>query len=348
MENRKLGAAGLSVSKICLGTMTWGQQNTEEEAHEQLDFALEKGVNFVDTAELYPVPPRAETQGLTERYIGSWLRKHGRRAEIVLASKIVGDLSFAHYIRNPLGFKKEMLADALGKSLDRLQTDYLDLYQLHWPNRQTNFFGKRGYEHNPNDPWEDDFLEVLHNISELMKTGQIRHWGLSNETPWGLMRILHLADTHNLPRPITIQNPYSLVNRTFDQGLAEICIREQISCLPYSPMAFGVLSGKYHRGTDEPANRLNLFGKQWPKRYLGENTRLATAAYVEIADRHGLSMAQMALAFVNDRPFVGSNIIGATGIKQLAENIDSAYLKLNKEVLEEIAAVHDRIPNPAP
>lgn len=327
--------------------MTFGEQNTEAEGFKQLDYALGQGVNFIDTAELYSTPARAETQGSTERIIGNWLAARGGREQIILATKIAGNLPFAAHIRPTLDYSRATLEKALEQSLDRLQTDYVDLYQLHWPNRNANFFGKRGYKHDPQDKWEDNFLEVLQSFQEIIASGRVKAWGVSNETPWGLMRILQLADAHDLPRPVSIQNPYSLVNRTFEVGLAEICLRENIACLPYSPTAFGLLSGKFHRGLDTPAARINRFGKSWT-RYTGKITYEAAGRYLEIADKHGLNMVQMALAFVNDQAFVSSNIIGATSMEQLRENIASIDLQLTDEVLAEIEAVHEALPNPAP
>ncbi len=347
MKYNQLGKSGLEVSKICLGTMTFGEQNTEAEGHEQLDYALAQGINFIDTAELYAVPANPATQGKTEEIIGTWLRARGNRSQFILATKIAGNLPFAGHIRQPLGYQRHMLEEAIGNSLRRLQTDYIDLYQLHWPNRKTNFFGQRGYIHREDDPWEDEFLDILQSMDSLIKSGKIRHWGVSNETPWGLMRILHLADKHGLPAPVSIQNPYSLLNRTFEIGLAEICHREQIAMLPYSPTAFGLLSGKFHRGEDTPQDRMNQFAAQLP-RYKGETAWEATGHYLAIAEKHGLNPIQMALAFVNDRSFVCSNIIGATSLKQLSENIDSIDVQLSSEALQEIEAVHNRMPNPAP
>ncbi|MEL6143286.1 MAG: aldo/keto reductase [Bacteroidota bacterium] len=347
MRYNKLGSTDLEVSKICLGTMTWGQQNTEAEGHQQLDFALDKGINFIDTAELYSVPANPKTQGRTEEIIGTWLEKRGKRDDVIIATKIAGALPFAKHIRNPLGFKRHMLDEAIEGSLQRLKTDYIDLYQLHWPTRRTNFFGKRGYEHDPNDPWEDNFLDILQSFSAIIASGRVRHWGVSNETPWGVMRILQLAEAHGLPKPVSIQNPYSLLNRTFDTGLAEVCLRENIAVLPYSPLAFGLLSGKFHRGEDRPENRLNQFKNNYP-RYRSQQSWDATAKYLEVAAKYGLSATQMALAFVNDRPFVTSNIIGATSIKQLEENIGSIELVLDEQVVADINEVHNLIPNPAP
>ena len=347
MQYTTLGRTDLRVSLICLGTMTFGQQNTEAEAHEQLDYALSQGINFIDTAELYAVPARAETQGLTEKYIGTWLAQRSDREQLVIATKIAGARPFAGHIRPNLGFSRAALEEALTRSLDRLQTNYVDLYQLHWPTRQTNFFGQRGYDPGKDDGWEDNFLDILHNMQELIDSGRIRHWGVSNETPWGLMRYLHLAEVLGLTPPVSIQNPYSLLNRTFEIGLSEICLREGVSCLPYSPLAFGLLSGKFTRGTDTPRDRMNQFAKQLG-RYHRAVAREAADRYVAVADKHGLRPAQMALAFVNRQPFVAGNIIGATTMDQLRENIASIDVELTPEALADIEAVHDVMPNPAP
>jgi len=259
MQHVKLGNSKLLVSRICLGTMTFGQQNTEAEGHEQMDYAFEAGINFFDTAEMYPIPSRKETQGSTETIIGTWMKQRGLRDKIILASKITGPSPAMLHIRNPLDFSKKQILEALEGSLHRLQTDYIDLYQLHWPERRMNMFGKRGFEHDPSDPWQDNFAEVLHVLQELQNSGKIRYFGVSNESPWGLMRLLHLSETLGLPRPISIQNPYSLLNRLFEVGLAEISLREQVGLLAYSPLGFGVLSGKYLRGEAGPESRFNLF-----------------------------------------------------------------------------------------
>lgn len=346
MEYSELGRTGLQVSKICLGTMTFGEQNTEAEGHEQLDYALDKGVNFIDTAEMYSVPGRPETQGSTERIIGTWLKARSNRSQVVIATKVTGPSTGLKHIRNPLRFTSAQIHAAIDGSLQRLQTDYVDLYQLHWPERNTNCFGKRGYKHQPDEAWEDNLLEVLQTLDALRAAGKIRHYGVSNETPWGLMRYLHLAEMHGLPRMASIQNPYSLLNRTFEVGLAEIAIREQAGLLAYSPMAFGLLSGKYHRKEDQPRDRINRFRQL--SRYNSENCHSATAKYMDIANRYGLNMAQMALAFVNQQPFTTANIIGATTMDQLKENIASIQLKLGDEVLREIEQVQAAIPNPAP
>lgn len=346
MQYDTLGNTDLKVSKICLGTMTFGEQNTEAEGHEQMDYALDQGINFFDTAEMYSIPPRPETQGSTERIIGTWLKKRNNRDKVIIASKVVGPSKAMLHVRNPLHINREQILQAIDGNLERLQTDYIDLYQLHWPERKTNYFGQRGYIHDPNDPWKDNFLEVLQTLDELVQVGKIRYWGVSNETPWGVMRFLHLAEKHELARCMSIQNPYNLLNRTFEIGLAEIAIREQVGLLAYSPLAFGTLSGKYIQGRDKPENRLNKF-KQY-SRYNGEPAQRAIAEYLKVAEEHGLSLAQMALAYVNTRPFVTSNIIGATTMEQLRENIDSIRITLSEDVLRAIEKVHQVIPNPAP
>ena len=346
MQYSELGRTGLKVSKICLGTMTFGEQNTEAEGHEQLNYAVGQGVNFIDTAEMYSVPGRPETQGSTERIIGTWLKDRGKRDDVVIATKVTGPSAGLKHIRNPLRFTPEQIRAAIEGSLGRLQTDYVDLYQLHWPERNTNCFGKRGYQHDPDEAWEDNLLNVLQTLNALKKEGKIRHCGVSNETPWGLMRYLQLSEVYNLPRMVSIQNPYSLLNRTFEVGLAEIAMREQAGLLAYSPMAFGLLSGKYHKKEDQPRDRINKF-KQL-SRYNSSNCQEATARYLSIAADYGLNMAQMSLAFVNQQPFTTSNIIGATTMAQLKENISSVEITLSQDVLNEIEAVHEAVPNPAP
>lgn len=347
MELRKLGRTDLEVSKICLGTMTFGQQNTEGEAHEQMDYAVANGINFFDTAELYAVPASPQNNGLTEKYIGSWFEKTKKRHDIVLATKITGPSAGLPFIRNhQLDFSPKQLNLALEGSLSRLKTDYIDLYQLHWPQRNTNTFGKLGYVYDPNDKWEDDFLAVLETMDTFVKAGKIRHFGLSNETPWGLMHVIRLAEKHNLPIPVSIQNPYGLLNRSFEVGLAECSMRERCGLLAYSPMGFGLLSGKFHRKEDSPDNRINQFKNL--ARYNSPQSWEATARYMQIAENHHLSVAQMSLAFVTQQPFVTSTIIGATNMKQLTENIGSADVFLSPEILKEIDVVQKEIPNPAP
>lgn len=346
MEYRPLGQTGLKVSVICLGTMTWGEQNTEAEAFAQMDLALERGVNFWDTAELYPVPPRAETAGRTEEYIGNWLRARGGRDKVILATKVKGrSAALAHQAGQSRDLSRAQVLRAIDGSLRRLQTDYIDLYQLHWPDRRTNFFGQLGYTHDSEER-SVPLRETLSALAEAVRAGKIRHAGLSNETPWGVLECLRLAEQEGLPRMVSIQNPYSLLNRTFEVGLAEMAIREQVGLLAYSPLAFGVLSGKYQGGAKPAGARLTLFGQF--SRYVGARALAATDAYVAIARRHGLDPAQMALAFVNRQPFVTSNIIGATTLEQLRSNIDSITVRLSPEVLREIDAVQNDNPNPAP
>ncbi len=347
MEYRKLGRTDLEVSKICLGTMTFGQQNTEAEAHEQMDYAIDQDINIFDTAELYAVPASAANNGLTEKYIGTWFKKTGKREKVVLATKIAGPNPGLTFIRNhQLDFSRKQINAALEGSLTRLQTDYVDIYQLHWPQRVTNTFGKLGFTHDPNCTWEDDFLEVLQTITDLIKEGKIRYFGLSNETPWGLMHVIRMAEMHNLAVPMSIQNPYSLLNRTFEIGLAECAIREKCGLLAYSPMAFGLLSGKFHRKEDTPNDRINQFKNL--ARYNSPHSWAATEKYMALAEKHNLNVAQMALAFVTQQHFTTSTIIGATTMEQLKVNIESAHLHLPADILKEINAIHTEIPNPAP
>lgn len=344
MKYTTLPNTDIKVSKICLGTMTWGNQNTQDEGFAQMDLAIDKGVNFFDVAELYPVPANAETYADTERIIGNWFSKTGNRDKVVLATKIAGPGDYTAHIRT-IGFSKEALNEAVDNSLKRLQTDYIDLYQLHWPERQTNTFGVRDYKHNPNDKWEDNFNEILHNLDEIIKSGKIRQVGISNEGAWGTMRYLEEAKVHNLPRMITIQNAYSLLCRQFEGDLAEVAHRENIGLLAYSPMGNGVLSGKYIKGTAADNARLKLFPRF--ARFSSEQCTEATKRYMKIAEDNNMTIAQMSLAFVNEQPFVTSNIIGATSIEQLKENIDSINVTLTEDVMKAINAVHAEIPNPA-
>ena len=344
MKYTTLPNTDIKVSKICLGTMTFGNQNTEAEGHAQLDYAVDQGVNFIDTAELYPVPATAETSGRTSKIIGTWL-KNKKREDVVIASKIAGTGDYTAHIRTT-GFTADSIKEAVNLELKRLQTDYIDLYQLHWPERQTNTFGVRDYKHNPNDPWTDNFKEVLEALNQVKKEGKIREIGLSNEKAWGTMRYLEEAKTNNLPRPVTIQNAYSLLNRVFEGDMAEVSLRENIGLLVYSPMAFGVLSGKYVKGIAGDNSRLKLFPRF--ARYSSEQSTLATKKYLELAEQNHLSLAQMSLAFVNRQPFVTSNIIGASSLIQLKENINSINLTLNEELMEQIENIHAIIPNPAP
>ena len=326
--------------------MTWGKQNTEEEGHEQMNYALDQGINFFDTAELYPVPAHPDRYAHTEIIIGNWFKKTGNRDKIVLGSKIAGKAAFTKFIRTS-GFRKESVIEAVEGSLKRLQTDYMDLYQLHWPERTTNYFGQRGYEHSISDHWKDNIHQVLETLRDLIKQGKIRHIGLSNETPWGTMRFLEESKVHDeLPRAITIQNPYSLLNRLFEVGLSEISMRENIGLLAYSPLGFGVLSGKYLGGKKPENARVTLFPSYG--RYSGIKSQEATQQYHDLAKEHNLSLSQMALAFVNTRPFLTSNIIGATTMEQLKENIGSINVKLSEDVLKGIEAIHQLNPDPAP
>lgn len=335
----------IKVSKICLGTMTFGEQNTEAEGHEQMDYALEKGVNFFDTAEMYSVPAREETYGSTEKILGTWFKKTGRREEVVLASKIAGPNPNFTYMRDKNDFSPASIKYALDSSLQRLQTEYIDLYQLHWPERKTNFFGQRGFKVQE-DAWEDNIHAVLDTLGDFIKEGKIKHIGLSNETPWGIMRFLEESKHHHLPRIKTVQNPYSLLNRLFENGSAEICRREDVGLLAYSPMAFGVLSGKFLTGEKHPNARINLFPQF--ARYNSAQCTEATKLYQEIARKNGLSLTELSLAFIEQQSFVTSTIIGATTMEQLKENIDTIEVSLSDDVLKSIDEVQAIIPDPAP
>lgn len=345
MKTRSLGKTDIAVSEICLGTMTWGEQNSEREAAAQLDLATAEGINFIDAAEMYPVPPRADTQGLTESYLGNWLAKRGRRDDLVIASKVAGPGNGLTYLRDGPRLTRSHIRRACEDSLRRLQTDYIDLYQVHWPDRNANFFGKLGYQHQPDEqatPVEET-LEALH---ELVQEGRIRHVGISNETPWGMSEYLRLSRERSWPRIASIQNPYNLLNRTFEVGAAEIACRERVGLLAYSPLAFGVLTGKYLGGQRPEGARLSLYTRF--ARYTSSLGEAATRAYVDLARKHGLAPAQMALAYVTSRDFVTSNIIGATSLEQLRENIGSASLVLEDQVLSDIESVHGQFTNPCP
>lgn len=345
MDKRQLGRTDLDVTALCLGTMTWGEQNNESEAFAQMDRAKAAGINFVDTAEMYPVPPKPETYATTERYIGNYFKSRGNRADWILASKIAGPGNGISHIRDGnLKMNRQHIVAALDASLQRLQTDWIDLYQLHWPERSTNFFGQLGYHHQDQDftPIE----ETLEALDQQVRAGKIRHIGLSNETPWGTMKFLQLAESRGWPRAASIQNPYNLLNRTFEVGLAEIAMREQCGLLAYSPLAFGMLSGKYEQGARPAGARLTLFSRF--ARYAKPESQAACSRYVALAREHGLDPAQMALAYVTQQPFVTSNIIGATSIEQLESNLASTELHLSAEVLEAIEAIHAAQPNPAP
>jgi aryl-alcohol dehydrogenase-like predicted oxidoreductase len=348
MQYKKLGNTDIDVSLIGLGTMTWGEQNTVEQACEQMDYAVSKGVNFFDAAEMYPVPPKAETAGDTERCIGEWFSQSGKRSEVVLATKVAGRADTKpdwQHIRGGPRLNRDHIRRAIEGSLDKLKTDYVDLYQVHWPERATNYFGMRGYVHYP----AGDGIaieETLNALSELVDEGLVKHVGLSNETPWGVMEYLRLASERDLAKVVSIQNVYNLLSRQFETGLAEMAIREQVGLLAYSPMAFGVLSGKYLNGQMPAGSRLELF--QRFARYGSPQSEAATHAYKAIADKHEITLAQMSLAFVCQQPFVTSNLIGATTMEQLAENIAAVDLQLSKELMKEIEAVHNQYPDPAP
>ena len=344
MEYRRIPNTDLDVSKICLGTMTWGKQNSEAEGHEQMNYALDQGVNFWDTAELYPVPAESSTQGATEEIIGNWFLKNGKRNQIILASKIAGPEAFSSHIRKNMSFDKKNIDEALHNSLRRLNTDYIDLYQLHWPERKTNKFGQRGFNYVPNDPWVENFEAVLDALKSHVDSGKIRHIGISNENPWGMMKFIN-ASNQKRTRMVSIQNAYSLLSREFETGHSEICHRENIGLLAYSPLGFGVLTGKYMNGVIPKGSRLEVMPNY--KRYSSYECSKATKLYNELAKESGLSLTQLALSFVNDRSFVTSNIIGATNILQLKENIGSHKIKLSKEILSQINAIHNKIPNPA-
>lgn len=343
-----LGNSNVQVSRICLGTMTWGEQNTQTEAFQQMDFALDNGVNFWDTAELYAVPPRAETYGLTEQYIGKWLAKNPKRDQIVLASKMAGPSSFTQHIRGGESrYNRQQIQQALEGSLKRLGTDYLDLYQLHWPERKTNYFGVLGFDAPSKDtPNMTEFEETLEVLTQLVKEGKIRHIGLSNETAWGTMKFLQIAQEKKLEKVVTIQNPYSLLNRSFEVGLAEVAYQEKVGLLAYSPLGFGVLSGKYLNGQTPEGARITLFPHY--DRYLNGNAVKATELYAALAQSKGLTPTQLALAFVNSRSFVSANIIGATSLAQLKENIDSIDISLDAETLDKIEEIHALYTIPSP
>lgn len=346
MQTTTLGRTGITVSRLCLGTMTFGEQNNEADAHAQLDYALGRGINFIDTAEMYPVPPRPDTQGLTEAYIGTWLKARGGRDKVIIATKVAGRSTELAYARPfPIHPDRRNIEAAIDASLRRLQTDYIDLYQVHWPDRSTNFFGRLGYQH---QPYADEVAieETLEALGDLVRAGKVRAVGISNETPWGAMRYLALAEQRGLPRVASIQNPYNLLNRVFEIGLAEIALREDLGLLAYSPLAMGALTGKYRHGARPPAGRLTRFERF--KRYTTPAGVAAVEQYAQIAERHGLNLAQMALAFLLRQPFLTSAIVAGTTLDQLRTNIDAADLNLPDAVVAAIEAVHAAQPNPCP
>jgi aryl-alcohol dehydrogenase-like predicted oxidoreductase len=349
MQYRLLGNTDIKVSTIALGTMTWGEQNTEADAHSQLDMATDFGVNLIDAAEMYPVPPRPETQGLTERYLGSWLKKSGKREKLIIATKAAGPARLPHQPKHVRGghthFDRKGLTEALHGNLERLRTDYIDLYQLHWPDRTVNIFGHLDYSH-IEDEQTVPIEETLSVLAEFVKQGKIRTIGVSNETPWGVAQFLKAAKKLKLPRIVSIQNPYSLLNRSFEIALSEFSFREQVGLLAYSPLAFGTLTGKYLNGARPERGRITLYERF--SRYSNPQAEKATLEYVALARKHGLEPAHLALAYVNSRPFLTSNIIGATNLAQLKANLSSIHLTLNEKILAEINAIHARQPNPAP
>jgi len=343
MEYRTISSTDLKVSKICLGTMNWGQFNTEAEAHEQMDYALEQGVNFLDTAEMYPVPPDPKLQGTTERYIGNWFKKTGRRSAVILATKAsLGDAITSR--SNGLNYSRQSVLDAIDGSLARLQVEYLDLYQIHRPARATNFFGPRGYTGFEN-PADGGIEETLETLTELVKVGKVRYVGVSNETPWGISEYLRLAREKGLARIVTTQNQYSLINRTYEIGLSEFAMREKVELLAYSPLSKGVLSGKYLGGVIPPDSRF-AFSLRDADRYNPIQAQPAIAAYSDLAKENGMTPAEMALAFVNSRPFLAANIIGARTMAQLKEDINTINIKLDDEVMAKIAKIYALMPDP--
>ena len=344
MNYKKLGNTDLKVSTICLGTMTWGEQNTQEQGFEQMDYALDQGVNFWDTAELYAVPPRKETFGHTEKIIGNWFEKSKRRNEVILASKVSGPSR--KYLRNgENSFVGPNLEAALNNSLKRLKTDYIDLYQLHWPERNVNNFGKLGYVHMENN-W-NQFEDVLGELKKYVDKGKIRYVGLSNETPWGTLKYLQLSKDNNLPRMMSIQNPYNLLNRSYEVGLAEISIREKIGCLAYSPLASGYLSGKYRNKAFPKGSRMERDFDFWT-RYRKPNIDEAVEEYFKISSEHNLDMSQMSIKFCEIQDFVTSVIIGATTMEQLKTNIESVNVNLSDDVIKKINKIQTIYPNPCP
>ena len=345
MNYKKLGNTDIEVSTICLGTMTWGEQNTQEDGFEQMNYALDQGVNFWDTAELYAIPPKKNTYGKTEEIIGNWFKNTKNREKVILATKISGPgLSWIRGGGNQYDDKN--LNEAVNESLKRLKTDYIDLYQLHWPERNSNFFGKLGYKHEDKNEW-NKFEEILYSLDKIIKSGKVRYVGLSNETAWGLLKFLEISQTKSLPRMLSVQNPYSLLNRTYEVGLAEISIREKSGLLAYSPLAFGFLTGKYRNKQLPENSRMKLFGEKFV-RYKTENGQLAIEKYYDIANKHGLDFAQMSLKFCEVQPFVTSVIIGATTMDQLKINIESVNVNLEEDVIKDINEVQKTYPNPCP
>ncbi|WP_445115797.1 NADP(H)-dependent aldo-keto reductase [Acinetobacter sp. WZC-1] len=349
MKLKALGQSGITVPEICLGTMTFGEQNDQPQAFEQLNYALDQGLYFWDTAEMYPVPPKSETQGATETIIGNWIAQNGQREQLLLASKIAGPQQGGSHIRDGLTrFTEAEISSAIDGSLQRLQTDYIDLYQLHWPQRPSNFFGVAGYGNHQAAQTDQitPLAETLMALDKEVKKGRIRHIGLSNETPWGTMKFLQLAETLGLEKIVSVQNPYSLLNRSYETGMSEIAHYEAIGLLAYSPLAFGWLTGKYRHGARPENSRITLFSRF--SRYSNPQSIWAIEQYALLAEKHNLSLTQMALAFIQQQFFVTSTIIGATSLDQLKENIQAFQLQLDEEVLKGIDEIHRQQPNPAP
>ena len=346
MNFKKLGNTNLNVSTICLGTMTYGEQNSSKDGFEQMDFALEKGINFFDTAEMYPSPCKKETYGETEKIIGNWLNKKKNRDKVILATKVSGP--GMPYIRGGgLQFSEKNISLAIENSLKRLKTDYIDLYQLHWPERKTNFFGRLGYEHKEDSNKWNDFEKILITLEKIIKQGKIRYIGLSNETSWGLSKFLEISKLKTIPRMMSVQNPYNLLCRTYEIGLAEISIREKSGLLAYSPLAGGFLTGKYRNNILPENSRQKLFGIYYT-RYTKNNASAIIEKYFNIAKKFALNFTQMSLKFCEIQPFITSTIIGATTLEQLKTNIESVNVKLNKEIIKEINDVHSIYTNPCP
>ena len=346
MNYKKLGSTDIDVSTICLGTMTWGEQNSKADGFEQMDYAIDNGVNFWDTAEIYAIPMREETYGETENIIGEWFKKTKKRDKVILATKVSGPTSKEYIRGGGCSYDKKSMSEALEKSLKRMQTDYIDLYQLHWPERNTNFFGQQGYEHDSNEKNWIAFEEILETLKKFVDAGKIRYVGLSNETAWGLAKCLELSKLKNLPKMMAVQNPYNLLNRTYEVGLAEISVREQSGLLAYSPLAFGYLTGKYRNNNMPKGSRIDLF-KDFT-RYNNENSIKAIEEYYKISKKFNLDFAQMSIKFCEIQPFVTSVIIGATTMQQLKTNVESVNVKLNNEIINEINEVQKIYTNPCP
>lgn len=349
MQLKALANTGILLPEICLGTMTFGEQNTQSDAFEQLEYALDQGLFFWDTAEMYPVPPKPETQGATETILGNWIAQRGKRDQLFIASKIAGPSQGGSHIRDgQTQFNAADIGSAIDGSLKRLQTDYIDLYQLHWPQRPTNFFGKLGYGNTEAQNTDEitALEETLTALSHEIKNGRIRYIGLSNETPWGTLKFLHLAEKLGLEKFVSVQNPYNLLNRTYEIGMSEIAYHENVGLLAYSPLAFGYLTGKFRHGARPANTRISLYSRF--SRYSNPQSEWATEQYAQLAEQHDLTLTQLSLAFIKQQFFVNSTIIGATNLDQLKENIQAFEIELSTDVLEGIEAIHRQQPNPAP